>query len=78
MIIHLNANVSLPAGSYMSKVKNRNTKTRCQICSKLTIKIPCYSTPCSSVSIVNFEQLNAGWDGAKNQGSAGLIKSTAR
>ena len=32
-----------------------------QICSKLTIKIPCYSTPCSSVSIVNFEQLNAGW-----------------
>ena len=39
----------------MFKVNNRNTRTRCEICSKLTI------TPCSSVSIVNFEQVNAGW-----------------
>ena len=32
--------------------------------SKLTIKISerCHYTPCSSVSIVNFEQVNAGWD----------------
>ena len=37
------------AGNYMFKVNNRNTKARCEICSKLTIK-----TPCSSVSIVNF------------------------
>ena len=29
-----------PAGKYMFKVNNRNTKTRCEICSKLTIKTP--------------------------------------
>ena len=28
-----------PAGNYMFKVNNRNTGTRCEICSKLTIKI---------------------------------------
>ena len=27
-------------GLYLLKVNNRNTKTRCGICSKLTIKIP--------------------------------------
>ena len=32
--------VSFPAGNYMFKVKNRNTRTRCEICSKLTIKTP--------------------------------------
>ena len=34
----------------MFKVNNRNTRTRYEIC----------FTPCSSVSIVNFEQVNAG------------------
>ena len=29
-----------PAGIYMLQVNNRNTRTRCEICSKLTIKIP--------------------------------------
>ena len=29
-----------PAGNYMFKVNNRNTRTRCEICSKLTISIP--------------------------------------
>ena len=29
-----------PAGSYMCKVNNRNTRTRCQICLKLTVKTP--------------------------------------
>ena len=29
-----------PAGIYLLKVNNRNTRTRCEICSKLTIKIP--------------------------------------
>ena len=43
-------------GNYMFKVNIRNTKTGCKICSKLTIKVPC-----SSVSNVNFEQVNAGW-----------------
>ena len=26
------------AGNYMFKVNNRNTRTRCEICSKLTMK----------------------------------------
>ena len=29
-----------PAGNYMFKVNNRNTRTRCETCSKLTVKIP--------------------------------------
>ena len=29
-----------PGGNYMFKVNNRNTRTRCEICSKLTINIP--------------------------------------
>ena len=29
-----------PAGNYMFKVNNRNTRTRCEICSKLTTKTP--------------------------------------
>ena len=32
--------VSYPASIYMLKVNNRNTRTRCEICSKLTIKTP--------------------------------------
>ena len=31
---------SNPAGIYLLKVNNRNTRTRCEICSKLVIKIP--------------------------------------
>ena len=46
-----------PAGNYMFKVNNR---TRCEICSKLTIKTP-EERPCSNVSVVNFEQVNADW-----------------
>ena len=38
-----------PAGNCMFKVNNRNTRTRCEICSKLTIKRR------SGVFIVNFE-----------------------
>ena len=29
--------VSYPAGNYIFEVNNRNTRTRCEICSKLTI-----------------------------------------
>ena len=32
-----------PTGIYLLKVNNRNTRTRCEICSKLTIKIPEWS-----------------------------------
>ena len=31
---------AIPAGIYLLKVNNRNTRTRCVICSKLTIKTP--------------------------------------
>ena len=31
---------NIPFGNYMFKVYNRNTRTRCEICSKLTIKTP--------------------------------------
>ena len=31
---------SIPAGNCMFKVNNRNTRTRCEICSKLTKKTP--------------------------------------
>ena len=66
---------SFPAGHYMFKVNNRNTTTRCKICSNLTMQTPewrqwcrscvyicclwTYFAPCSSVSIVNFQHVNA-------------------
>ena len=61
-----------PAGIYLLKVNYKNTRIRCEICSKLTIKTPVivnfeHVTPCSSVSTVNFEQVNAGWVGVTNQ-----------
>ena len=31
---------SNPAGNYLSKVNNKNTTARCEVCSKLTIKTP--------------------------------------
>ena len=30
----------IPASNYMIKVNNRNTRARCEICSKLTIRTP--------------------------------------
>ena len=33
-------NETFRAGNYMFKVNNRNTRTRCEICSMLTIKTP--------------------------------------
>ena len=64
----------------MIEVNNSNTRTRCEICSRLTIKTPerrhwrrwrrsgvfivnYEHITCSSVSIVNFEQVNADWVG---------------
>ena len=46
-----------PVDIYLLKVNNRNTRTRCEICSKLTIRIP-ERRP--SVSIVSFEHADAG------------------
>ena len=51
-------------GIYLLKITNRNTRTRCQICSKYVF--PVYFTPCSSVSsIVNFEHAIADWGTTK-------------
>ena len=48
-----------PAGNYMFKVSNRNTRARCGICSKLTIITPerrHWSR--SGVFIVNLEHIS--------------------
>ena len=71
-------NTKIPADIYLLKVHNRNIRKRCEICSKLTIKIPerrqwrrsgifivnfeHISHLFSSISIVNFEHVIAGWD----------------
>ena len=36
-----------PAGIYLLKVNSRNTRKRCEICSKLTIKTPEWQPPAS-------------------------------
>ena len=47
-----------PAGNYMFKVNNRTTRTRCEICSKLTMKTPERGQwRRSGVFIVNFEHI---------------------
>ena len=43
-----------PAGNYLFKVNHRNTRTRCEICSKLKIKTP----ERSGVFIFNFEHIS--------------------
>ena len=45
------------AGNYVFKINNRETRKRCY---RRT-----YFTPCSNVSIVNFEQVNADWLGTE-------------
>ena len=79
---------TIPVGIYLLKVNNINTRTRWEICLKLTIKtteqhpytetsqlyegvvlvsllltLLTYFTPCSSVSIVHFKHVTAGWEG---------------
>ena len=66
-----------PVGNNMFKVNIRITRKRCEICLKLIIKTPegrqCrrsgvfivnfeHISPCSSVFIVNCEQVHAGWE----------------
>ena len=47
------------AGIYLFKVNNRNTRTRCEICSKLTINTPeRRHWRRSGVFIVNFEHIS--------------------
>ena len=64
----------VPAGICLFKVSNRNVKTMCEICSKLTrtTSLTCRSCvfiinfeqifDCSCVSIVDFEEANAWLD----------------
>ena len=52
-----------PASKYMFKVNNESTRARCEIRSKLTIKTPeRRDWRRSSIFIVNFEQVNTGWE----------------
>ena len=61
--------VDFPAEIYLLKFNNKNTRTRCEICSKLTIKIPeRRHRRRSGIFIVNFEHVShlilvfiAGW-----------------
>ena len=49
----------MPAGIYLLKVRNRNTRTRCQLCLKLTVKIPERRQQvftCSKLTIETLEQ----------------------
>ena len=52
--------ISSSAGIYLLKVNYRNTRTRCEICSKITIKIPERCQPMASfgIFIVNFEHIS--------------------
>ena len=48
-----------PAGIYMFEVNNRNTRTMCEICSRLTIKTPQRRQwGRSGVFVVNFEYIS--------------------
>ena len=50
---------NFPAGIYLLKVNNKNTRTRCEICSKLTIKTPeRRQWRRSGVFIVNFKRIS--------------------
>ena len=50
---------NVPAGIYLFKVNNRNTRTRCELCSKLTIKISeRHHWRRSVVFVVNFEHIS--------------------
>ena len=54
-----NYHIHSPTGNYMFKVNNRNSRTRCKICSKLTIKAPQRRQwRRSEVFIFNFEHIS--------------------
>ena len=54
--------ILIPAGIYLLKVSNRNTRARCEICLKLIIKSPelklKIKTSGSGVFIINFEHVS--------------------
>ena len=61
----VNLNLSLEAlfrlnlaGIYLFNVNNRNIRTMCEVCSKLTMKTLERRQRCSGVFIVNFEHMS--------------------
>ena len=51
--------MSVPFGNSMFKVHNKNTRTKCETCSKLTIKTPeLRNWRRSGVFIVNFKHIS--------------------
>ena len=56
MNLHCNQDI-FPASNYKFKVNNRNTRTRCEICSKLTIKTPMerYTRQENNLRILSFK-----------------------
>ena len=66
----------IPCKTDLFKVNNRNTRKRCEMCSKLTIKT--YFTPFSSVSIVAFEQVILARITSKNLFSESIKKILPR
>ena len=63
MFVNSYSQNSTPVGIYLLKVNNRNIRTRCEICSKLTIKtLGRGQWRRSGVFIVNFEHVITRWD----------------
>ena len=59
LISHTSDPIHLPSRQLHVKVNNRNTRTRCETCSKLTIKIPeRRQWRRSGIFIVNFEHIS--------------------
>ena len=57
--VSLFSNYLVPAGNHMFKVNDKSTRTRCEICSKLTIKTTeRRHWRHSGVFIVNFEHIS--------------------
>ena len=58
-LLNLRRIETYPIDIYLLKVNNRKTRTRCEICSKSTIKTPERSHwHCSGVFIINFEHIS--------------------
>ena len=53
--------MSLQYGILMLKVNNRNTRKRCEKCSKLTTKNTRATSTGVFIDIDDFEHVNAGW-----------------
>ena len=64
----------IPAGNYMFKVSNRDTRTRCEICSKLTIKAPHQRQWLIALVflLLNLSR-NTSWDNSFNHGNLSLM-----